>query len=142
MTSWLPSDVRDAWRSLAGRPGFSLLLLLTLGLGIGATTTIVSFTYALLFRPYPYEAPERLVRVQTVATKHGGARQNCSLRDIEDYRRRASRLVDIGDYTVFDTRLLTDGPPEVISMSQLNTQALSLLGVRPIVGRLLGSRAA
>jgi putative ABC transport system permease protein len=137
MTSWLPSDVRDAWRSLAGRPGFSLLLLLTLGLGIGATTTIVSFTYALLFRPYPYETPDRLVRVQTVATKHGGARQNCSLRDIEDYRRRASRLVDIGAYTVFDTRLLTDGPPEVISMSQLNTQALSLLGVRPIVGRLL-----
>jgi putative ABC transport system permease protein len=135
--SWLPSDLRDALRALAIRPSFSLVLLVTLGLGIGTTATIFSFVYALLLRPYPYHEPDRLVRVQTVAAKEGGARRGCSLRDIDDYRRRATRLEGIGAHVVFDTRLLTDGPPEVVSMSQINAQAFSLLGVRPALGRVL-----
>ena len=137
MSAWLPADLRDALRSLAGRPSFGLVLLLTLALGVAATTTVFSFVYALLLRPYPYLEPDRLVRVQTVATKEGGARRGCSLRDIEDYRQRSTRLADIGAYTVFDTRLLTDGPPEVLSMSQINAQTLGMLGVAPRVGRLL-----
>jgi putative ABC transport system permease protein len=133
---WLPLHVRDALRSLSRSPTFSLVLLVTLGLGIGATTTIYSFVYALLLRPYAYADPDRLVRVESVYTREGGAKRGCSLRDIEDYRRRATHLVDIGAYTTFDTRLLTDGSPEVISTSQLNAQALSLLGVNPVLGRL------
>jgi putative ABC transport system permease protein len=134
---WLPLDLRDAFRSLALNPSFSLVLLVTLGLGIGATTTIYSFVYALLLRPYEYADPNRLVRVQSVYTKEGGVRRGASLRDIEDYRRRATHLADIGAYTSFETRLLTDSSPDVISTSQLNSQALSLLGVKPILGRLL-----
>ncbi|MPZ18750.1 MAG: FtsX-like permease family protein [Luteitalea sp.] len=135
--SSLPADLRDAIRSLAGRPSFTVMLLLTLALGIGATTTIFSFVYAMLLRPYPYREPDRLVQMQTVNLKEGDTKRGCSLRDIEDYRDRSTRLADLGAYTVFDTRLLTDGPPVVISMAQTNPQALSLLGVAPVLGRLL-----
>lgn len=43
----LRTDLRDAVRSLASRPAFTLMLVVTLALGIGATTTVWSFAYAL-----------------------------------------------------------------------------------------------
>lgn len=86
----LRMDVRNALRSLLGRPAFTATLVLTLALGIGATTTIYSFVYALLLRPYPYADADALVRVQSVYTKDGGARRGMSLRDIQDYRRLSS----------------------------------------------------
>jgi hypothetical protein len=137
MLTGLSVDLRDALRALTSRPAFALMLVLTLGLGIGATTTVYSFVYALLLRPYPYEAPEQLVRVQSVDTKNSGARRGMSLLDIEDVRRRATTLAGIGAYTAFDTRLLTDGPPVVVSTSQIHPQALTLLGVPTALGRWL-----
>jgi hypothetical protein len=134
--SGFATDLRDAARALIRRPGFSLTVVLTLSLGIGATTTVYAFVHALLIRPYPYAEPDRLVRLQTVATKEG-LRRGASLLDIDDYRRRGTRIADLGAYTVFSTRLLTDGPPQVVSMAQLNPQALAVLGVPPAHGRLL-----
>jgi putative ABC transport system permease protein len=113
------------------------MLALILGLGIGATTTVWSFAYALLLRPYPYQSPDGLVRVQSVYTKEGSARRGMSLPDLDDYRRLSTQLVGIGGYTVFDMRLLTDGPPVVVSAANINPDALSLLGVAPALGRLL-----
>jgi predicted permease len=130
------TDFRNAVRSFAARPGFTATLVLTLALGIGATTTIYSFVYALLLRPYPYGNPDALVRVQSVYTREGGARRGMSLLDIQDYRRLSSSLAGIGAYTVFDTRLLTDGPPVVVSTSQLDADALRLLDVAPVLGRV------
>jgi putative ABC transport system permease protein len=132
----LSTDLRNALRSLMARPTFTIVLVVTLGLGIGATTTVYSFVYALLLRPYPYAAPDGLVRVQSVYTKEGGAKRGMSLLDIQDYRRLSSFVAGIGAYTVFDTRLLTDGAPVVVSTSQLDADALRLLGVAPALGRL------
>ncbi|MGE3512726.1 MAG: hypothetical protein AB7N65_28015 [Vicinamibacterales bacterium] len=66
------TDVRSAIRALRLRPAFAVTVILTLSLGIGAATTVWSFAYALLVRPYPYAAPHELVRVQSVYTKEGG----------------------------------------------------------------------
>lgn len=129
-------DIRTALRALRARPTFAAVLVLTLGLGIGAATTVYGFAYALLLRPYPYADPEALVRVESVYTKEAGARRGMSLRDLEDYRRQVTTLAGIGAYTFFDARLLTDGPPIVVSTSQLDADALRLLGVTPLVGRL------
>ena len=129
-------DVRNAARSLLARPGYAAALVLTLGLGIGATTTIYSFVYALLLRPYPYASPASLVRVQSVYQKEGGARRGMSLRDLEDYRRDSKALDGIGAYEVLDTRLLTAGAPAVVTSAQIEAGTLRLLGVTPTLGRL------
>ncbi len=134
--SGLAIDLRDAVRGLLARPTFTIALVLTLGLGIGATTTVYSFVYALLLRPYPYAAPDDLVRVQSVYTKEGGAKRGMSLLDVQDYRRLSRAVAGIGAFAVFDTRLLTDGAPIVIRASQLDADAIALLGVTPVVGRL------
>lgn len=126
----------SALRSLWVRPAFTITVVLTLALGIGAATTVWSFSYALLFRPYPYRAPEQLVRVQSVYTKEGGMRRGSSLLDLEDYQRRATRIEGIGAYTVYDNRLLGDGPPAVVRVAHVTAGVLPLLGVEPMLGRV------
>jgi len=59
----LLQDLRLGVRSLLRSPGFALAALITLALGLGATTAVFSVVNALLLRPLPYAAPERLVAV-------------------------------------------------------------------------------
>jgi putative ABC transport system permease protein len=133
----LRQDLRFGLRTLAKRPGFTLVVALTLALGIGATTAIFSLIYGILLKPFPYRAPERLVRIQSVNTKTTQSQRGGSLPDVEDWRRMNRTLEDLGAYTTFDSDIRGDGPSEAVKMSQLNPQALSILGVTPIIGRML-----
>jgi predicted permease len=133
-TLW--QDLRFAIRVLKRRPAFTVIVVLTLALGIGATTGIFSLIYGILLRPFPYREPERLVRIQTVFARPGGSVRGSSLRDIEDWRRLNLTLEGLGAYYAFDSDIRGDGPAEAIRMSHLNPDALSILGINPILGRL------
>ena len=61
---WMASDVRHAFRLIRRRPGFSAAVIVTLTLGLGVNTTVFSVVNAVLVAPLPYEAPERIVRLQ------------------------------------------------------------------------------
>ena len=59
----LAHEFRFAVRSLRRRPGLTIVAVCTLALGIGSATAIFSVANAVLFRPLPYPAGERLVQV-------------------------------------------------------------------------------
>jgi len=68
----LQRDVHFACRSLLRAPAFTTAAVLTLALGIGVNSTIFSLVNALLLRPLPVAAPDRLVSVSTRnAVEHG-----------------------------------------------------------------------
>ena len=60
------SDLRSALRSFLKSPGFFAVSVATLGLGIGATTAMFTILSAVLLRPLPYPAAERLVFVRDI----------------------------------------------------------------------------
>src|SRR5215510_12111034 len=59
----LMQDLRFAWRTLIGNPGYSIVVLLTLALGIGANAAVFSVAYGVLLRPLPYRDADHVVRV-------------------------------------------------------------------------------
>ncbi len=55
--------LRHAFRSLRASPGFTFVAVFTLALGIGATTLVYSILDAVVLRPLPCAAPDRMVLV-------------------------------------------------------------------------------
>ncbi|MGH9440508.1 MAG: hypothetical protein ACRD22_22270, partial [Terriglobia bacterium] len=70
----LLADLRYGWRGLRRRRAFTLIAALILALGIGATTAVFSLFYAVLMRPLPYKAPQRLVIVWAGFRSAGNSR--------------------------------------------------------------------
>jgi predicted permease len=59
------ADIRFALRWLRKSPGFTLVAVASLAIGIGFNTALFAVVDALLFRPLPVAAPDRLVDVFT-----------------------------------------------------------------------------
>jgi len=57
----LRQDIRYTTRSLRKSPGFVAVVVVSLALGIAANSTIFSVINAELYRPLPYDDPDRLM---------------------------------------------------------------------------------
>ena len=65
MVESLFADIRFALRWLRKSPGFALVAIASLAIGIGFNTALFTIVDALLFKPLPVAAPDRLVDVYT-----------------------------------------------------------------------------
>ncbi|GMV23115.1 MAG: hypothetical protein AMXMBFR57_30640 [Acidimicrobiia bacterium] len=69
-TPWLAGlgpDLRGAWRSLAARPSASIALVAILGLAMALNTSVATIAYAVLYRPLPFPAADRIAFVWNTA---------------------------------------------------------------------------
>ena len=129
----LLQDVRFGLRMLRKSPGFTSVALLTLALGIGANTAIFSVVYGVLLRPLPYQDPARLIVLNETTPKVGAV--SVSYPNFLDWRaqsRAFSRMSAVGNLTF---NLAGVSQPENISGEAVSPDFLSMLGVRPLLGR-------
>src|SRR5260221_9113412 len=75
-------DIRHGLRLLGRSPGFALVAVLTLALGIGANTAMFSAVYAVLFKPLPFQDPDRLMFIAKKNPMRGWERNNISPAEI------------------------------------------------------------
>jgi predicted permease len=127
-------DLRYALRGLRKSPGFTAVAVLSLALGIGANTTIFTFVNAVLLRPLPYPASDRLVILREQPAGSTGTVAVHPLNFLE-WRARA---------TSFEALALVQTPPlnvmgasgaEQIARVQTTSDLFRVFAVHPILGR-------
>jgi putative ABC transport system permease protein len=99
----LSRDLRIGIRTLLKGPAFAVITVFTLALGLGANTAISSFVNALLLRPLPFSAPDRLVVLSEI---NPGKRRNlptASPRNIEDWQKQSHTIDKIVGWMFFTT---------------------------------------
>jgi putative ABC transport system permease protein len=127
-------DLRFGARMLRTQPGFSLIAVLTLALGIGANTAIFSIVNAVLLRPFPYQAPERLVILLERVSAGGGF--SPSYPNFVDWRAQNTVLDSIAAVKQNESFNLTGaGEPERLQGRRVSAEFFATLGVKPLVGR-------
>jgi predicted permease len=119
----MPHDIKYAVRAFFRSPGFSLVAVITLALGIGATTAMFSVVHAVLLKPLPYAAAERLVVVRM------------SLPDFRDIEERAQSFDDMAVWASNLYNLRTDSGGEQVLGGVVSRDLFPLLGVEPVLGR-------
>jgi predicted permease len=128
-TVW--QDLRYSARMLFKHAGFTAIAVLTLGLGIGANTAIFSIVNAVLLRPFPFQAPEQLVIVGEFVP--GGSVSYPNFVDWHDDRNvfeSASAVRSNESYNFSGA-----GEPERLQGRLVSAGFLTLLGVKPFLGR-------
>jgi len=139
-TIW--QDLRYGARMLLKQPGFTVVAVITLALGVGANTAIFSVVNAVLFRPLPYEDPDRLVVIWGAHPQAG--REGASLPDFVDWREQCRSLERMAATTSrsFESAppgwnfSLTGGEePERLIGDYVTADFFTVLGIPPVLGR-------
>lgn len=126
-------DMRYGFRLLRKSPGFSLVALLTLGLAAGATTAIFSVVYGTLLRPLPFHDAGRLVVLNETTPAVGSV--SVSYLNFLDWRAQARAFSGMAAIHSVEFSMAGAGEPENVSGLAVSANLLSLLGVRPLLGR-------
>jgi putative ABC transport system permease protein len=132
----LLQDLRYALRWLRIQPGFSAAALLVLALGIGSATATFTVIHAVLLRPLPFEAPERIIRIWSSAEGRDIPFFSVSAPDVADWRARATTLALVAPYDRQTAMTMTGtGGAEQVMGSKVSRELFGVLGVRPAIGR-------
>jgi len=126
-------DIRFGLRLLRKNPGFTAVAVLTLALGIGANTAVFSLVYAVLLRPLPYKNPSSLIVLNETTPKVGTV--SVSYPNFLDWRSASRAFSQMAAVHQSDFNLAGITQPENISGDAVSPNFLSMMGVRPILGR-------
>jgi putative ABC transport system permease protein len=124
-------DLRYAVRSLQTSPGFTFLAVVMLALGIGATTLVYGVLDAVVLRPLPCPAPDRMVLVVESHPQRG--KMLVRPANYEDWRRRAPWLEQSG--MAFGTSFVLTGEGRHIAGALADDGFFQTWGVLPQLGR-------
>ena len=128
-------DLKEAIRSLFGRPGFTAIVVVTLALTIGANTTIFSALHAVLLRPLDYTAPDRLVILWESNQEAGLPQEQVSLATYLDWRTRSRTFESIGAYRYRGFTLVQEDEPQRIGSIEASPALFTVLQANAQLGR-------
>ncbi len=133
----MTSDLRHAWRAIWKSPATTLGAMLALALGIGATSAVFGLVNAVLLRPLPYPEPERLVELYGNVQREQVERRGTSFPDFFDWRDQSQSFDGMALWFTSSGVLYGAGEPEPVQSEVMTGPYFALLGVQPIIGRVL-----
>jgi predicted permease len=130
------ADTRYGLRLLARAPGFAATAAIIIALGVATTTAVFSVLYAVVLRPLPYPESGQLVGIWTRLPSSGFARVPVGAADFADWKASATVFEDAALVRNAANFNLTDGgTPERLPGARMSANLLSVLRVRPALGR-------
>ena len=132
----LRQDLRFATRTLTRERLFTAAAVLMLALGIGANSAMFALVDAILLRPLPFPAPDRLVMLweQTPASP----RSRVSPINLLDWKARSRTFEGMAAYVPNVAGMVLaseDGNAETVPRQWVSSGIFDVLGARPIAGR-------
>ena len=135
----LRQDVGFGIRMLRRQPGFAAVAILALALGIGANTAIFSVVDAVLWRPLPYPAADRVMSIAEQRPRESRWFGVVAPADYFDWRRDNQSFASMAALMVTAAssafNLTGAGEPERVKPLQVSPAFLSVIGVVPSLGR-------
>ena len=126
-------NVRYGVRVLLRAPAFTVVAVLTLALGIGANAAVFSIVNALLIRPLPLPASDRLVRV--LGVDKDGEQQYLSMPDFEDLRAQARLVEGLSGFVPQSANLTGRAEPQRVRAGFVSDNFFDVVAVQPAIGR-------
>ena len=139
-TGFIKSDLLYAVRGLRKKPLFTAAAVLTLALGIGANSAIFTVVSAVLLRPLPYPAPDRLMMLWTHNPRQGYNKDVSAYPNFDDWRRQSASFEGVSAYFGATFTLTQAGDPAQIVGAIVTPGFFETLGVMPALGRTFGAR--
>lgn len=127
-------DFRYALRGIVKSPIFSLIVMLTLAVGIGANTAIFSTVYAVLLKPLPFPAGERLVWLAESTGRASGI--SVTWINFEHWQAENHSFEAMAGFQNADHTLTGRGQATLTHAGLVTSQFFQLTGSRPMLGRL------
>lgn len=134
----LVEDVRYGLRMLRKNPGFTTVALLTLALGIGANTAVFSIVNGVLLNPLPFPDSDKLVTL--FESKPNFREGSISYPNFLDWQRDNHAFTSIAAYRPDTFSLTSAGEPEQVRGEMVSADFFSILGVKPVLGRMFTSQ--
>ena len=139
-TEALARDVRFALRSLTRAKAVTITVVVTLALGIGANAAIFSVVRSVLLRPLVNRDADRLIYIRQAAPGIGTENLTFSVPEIDDFKSRATTIAAFGDFSTVDFTLIGFGhEPRLVKAGVVNGSFFDVMGLRPVLGRLLNA---
>jgi predicted permease len=133
-------DLRFALRSLARVKGLAVTVIITLALGIGANAAIFSVVRGVLLRPLVNRDESRLIYIRQSANGIGAENAAFSVPEIDDFRARVKTLSALGGFSTIGFTMVGLGEPRVVRAGVVDGNYFDVMGLRPVIGRLLNAR--
>lgn len=134
----LLQDLRYGFRMFRKNPGFAIVAILTLGLGIGGNTAMFSVVDAVLIRPLPYPAPDRLVMLSLdERAKHRGTNPHSyGLADFLAVREQQRSFERVAAFAGGGNGVTLTGfsQPEQVPATWVSAAYFATLGATPLIG--------
>ena len=135
----LGREMRIGLRSLLRSKGLAATVVVTLALGIGANAAIFSVVRGVLLRPLVNRGEDRLIYIRQSAPGVNHENLTFSVMEINDLKARATTIAAFGDFSTIGFTMLGFGNPRVIQAGVVNGSYFDVMGLRPLLGRLLNA---
>jgi putative ABC transport system permease protein len=132
----LTQTIRNTFRSWRRTPVLAVGVLLTLSLGVGFNAAVFSVVHAVLFRPLPYPASDRLVELFEIEPTRGALR--ASVLNYVSWAERTKTIEALAAFNGVSFNVQDDSQAERLNGAVVTASLFRVLALVPLAGRPFG----